>query len=418
MLGEPEAGDAADGQQGEVLIGIVDDPEQVHHVLDLLQLVVLGVRVRIDGDARLLQGSGIDARPARHAAQQDHDVPIAVAGLQRLAGGALLHQGLDALHDKAGLPGGAVLDPLLLARLLIGGDQQVHLGLRAVGRVRTGLQGRRLVVFDLQGLRPHGVAEHLVDRGQHVLRRPEVLLQQDLPFPLSRREGIAGILVHEQPRVRLAEAVDALLHVAHQEELVVPVQGLDDLLLDGADVLVFVDEQRVEGGGELRGHPLLPEQPQAEVLQVAVVQHVLFVFELHEPVLDGPGQLHEAPGQLPGRPVVLQGLAVVAGQGAHRRLHLSLEAVPQIEVGLLPVLVIHVSLFAPGHGRKFDVPAPQQALVRGGRIFLQQGPVSVQRLFKPGGRARVGQQVLALVQGALRLFQLPPGHLHEQPEGG
>ena len=194
-------------------------------------------------------------------------------------------------------------------------------------------------------------------------------------------------------------------------------QGLDDLLLDRADVLVLVDEQGVESAGQLLCHLRLPEQPEAEVLQVVVIQHVLFALQLLEPVLDVPGQLIQAPGQQSGLAVVLQGLPVVGWQPACGGLHLLLPPVPQVEVGLLGFLVVQVRLFPPRQGGETDGTAPEQALFGALPVFLQQGAVGLEHFFKALRRQGVPEQLFAAVQGALRFPQLLLRHGQQQAEG-
>ena len=134
---ESEVGDAAHRQQGQILIGVVHHPQNVHDVLDLPQVVILGVGIRVYGDARLLQGFGVDLRASGGVAQEDDDIPVMIPG----AGGhgriPLTHQVFDPLHDAAGLPGGALGDALLPAGFRVGGNQQPEFGLRALRRVDT-----------------------------------------------------------------------------------------------------------------------------------------------------------------------------------------------------------------------------------------------------------------------------------------
>ena len=419
LLGaEAEAGNAADGHQREVLVRVVDHPEQVHHILDLAQVVILRVRVRIEGNAGLAEGVRVDGGVGGRVAQQDHDVPVPVAGPGRQRRIALLHQGPDPLGNKAGFPLGACGDALLLPRILVGRDQQPQLRFRAGGRFRAGAQGGAVVIFDLQRLAVHDHGEDLVDGVEDVPGGAEVLLQQDLTLRAAWFNGKTLVLVHEQRRLGLAKAVDALLDVADHEELVPPVQRLDDLLLDGADVLVLVDEQHIILTGELPGDGFLPQEGQAAVLQVVVVQDAAFELQRLVPVLDVPHQAAEAPRHAGGQPFIRDSLAVVPGQRIDGVLHLLLPAVAGVGIALLGVLVVHIVLFAARHDVEFDRPASQRALLRGAQVVMPQIAVLDQDILIACWGQRIAEQRLALIQGFPRLAQPFGGQPHQRLENG
>ncbi len=64
---------------------------------------------------------------------------------------------------------------------------------------------------------------------------------------------VGMVLVQEEAVVRLAETVDALLDVAHHEEVVLG-DELEDCLLDRIDVLILIDQHLIEAFLQLFGH--------------------------------------------------------------------------------------------------------------------------------------------------------------------
>ena len=119
-----------------------------------------------------------------------------------------------------------------------------------------------IVVGDFRFLLPHGVGKHLIHRKQDVFVRAEILLQKDLALLRVRVQRIFLILAQEQRGVRQAEAVNALLHVPHHEGHILPrfVQCPEHGLLDAGNILVFVDEQRVELARHGGAHLFVPQR--------------------------------------------------------------------------------------------------------------------------------------------------------------
>ena len=78
-------------------------------------------------------------------------------------------------------------------------------------------------------------------------------------------------MVPEQPGLRHAEAVDALLHVAHHEQVRAPVvmaQGLEKLVLRAVYVLAFVHEDMLEPVPPLRGDRSIRQDFQRQLLEI------------------------------------------------------------------------------------------------------------------------------------------------------
>ena len=128
----------------------------------------------------------------------------------------------------------------------------------------------------------HAGCEHGVGRVDHLAARAEIFPQQDAPrravgrgFPI----GVTVVFFGKDGGIRQTEAVDRLLDVAHQKQ-VLPVagDGAEDRVLHTADVLIFVHHDlgiaRGHLAGERRGRAvLLCQQPGGKMLQIGIVQH-------------------------------------------------------------------------------------------------------------------------------------------------
>ena len=111
--------------------------------------------------------------------------------------------------------------------------------------------------------------------------RTEVFAQTDELFPAGVfRFAEAEALLGENGRVGQAEAVDGLFHVADEEEVLpLPADGVEEQVLDAADILILIHHDLAKargdlagdrGGGAVRVH----EEAERKVLEVAEVEQV------------------------------------------------------------------------------------------------------------------------------------------------
>ena len=307
---EAEEGRAENGDEGHVLLGVVQNLEQgvnhrhLHGGEEVLAL--LGAA----GDAPLRQGPGIVAQPGARGPQKHHDVLRAagaeLAGIAVGNGVALIKQPPDALRHEPGLRQGTAEGDVLLPPALWEG-QQVKLRLAVLpGRQEGGAEVEPLPfpVVHLPHFPGHDGLKDEVHPVQHRLAGAEVLAEEDLPgLALLRlvRQGIGLVLLQEDGRVRQAEAVDGLLHVPHGEEGPPAVgDGGEDAVLHLVGVLVLVHHHLPvplgHGVGQLGGGPVLSqEEADGVVLLVCEIRGV-------------PPQLLPAAGPVEGHGQVQQGL--------------------------------------------------------------------------------------------------------------
>ena len=232
----------------------------------------------------------------------------------------------------------------------------------------AGPQGRFFVIDDGALPRGHELFEDPVHRGQHLRAAAEVVAKVD---SLARVPGEGGELLQEQPRLRHAKAVDALLHVPHEEQIVGPLDPVQDGLLDRVAVLVLVHDDGREPVPILPGSLRVLQNIGAEVLQIIEVDPV--PLPLHT-VIDGllpPPKTDEGQQDLgAGQVDVPLGLPVPA-VGLLLGLSFVLHLFPGLLQGLLVqgVHVLGVADPAEGHGG--------QGLGVGGGGPLEQGAPGV-----------------------------------------
>jgi len=92
----------------------------------------------------------------------------------------------------------------------------------------------------------HDEGKDVVGSLQDLCARAEILRQQELARlagGLCAAHGIGGVFLQEDRGVGQTEAVDRLLDVADEEKVLpFPADGLENTLLHGVGVLIFVDQ--------------------------------------------------------------------------------------------------------------------------------------------------------------------------------
>ena len=133
-----------------------------------------------------------------------------------------------------------------------------------------------LVVVHIAQRLGHAAGEHGVGGVQHLPPGTEILPQQDSCRPGSGLR-VCPVFCVEDGGVSQAEAVDGLLHVAHQKQALPPVgDGGEDRVLHETYVLVLVHHHLGIAPGQpprkLRGRAVLfDQQLRSPVLQIGVI---------------------------------------------------------------------------------------------------------------------------------------------------
>ena len=152
---------------------------------------------------------------------------------------------------------------------------------RGAGIVRAIAQGSRLVVVQIAQRPGHAQGEDRVRGVEDLAPGAEILPQQDAPRLTGRgRVGVALVFLGEDRGVGQPEAVDRLLHVAHQEEVLpLPGDGAEDRVLHPAHVLILVHHDLGIAPGDLAGQlrgaaVLVREQRRRHVFEIGIVQQI------------------------------------------------------------------------------------------------------------------------------------------------
>ena len=289
LFGKADERRAQHADQVDVLPRVVDDAEERHHRADLGGLEQAAALLRARGDAHLLKRGDERARLGLGRAQQDDDIPgrdraqraCALVGHRK----ALVQQLPDAPRGEPRLERGLVRRVVVLAEIRRIHEQ--HLGpVARVARLRVVVRAevQRFAVGILQIA--HGLAhdgrEQVVARIQHRRTRAEVLPEDHaarlavLRLVRVRERTVFG---QEDGRVGQAEAVNALLDVAHHEQVgFISGQRAEDRVLHRVRVLILVhrDLGKALGQGFREPGRLAPviQQAHREVLEVIEVRRI------------------------------------------------------------------------------------------------------------------------------------------------
>src|SRR4051794_22841733 len=135
---------------------------------------------------------------------------------------------------------------------------------------------RVLVVNDFANVPAHQTGEQRVDKIEDTFMAAPVRGQ------VSSRAKFRGVprlfVLAKNSRLSLAKSVNALLHVADQEPISsssVARQGLDNSILRGIDILVFIDENPFQTRAPVfrdgRGVVAVPKQTQRELFEIVKI---------------------------------------------------------------------------------------------------------------------------------------------------
>ena len=119
----------------------------------------------------------------------------------------------------------------------------------------------------------HQPLEDEIHGVDHVRSRAEVHRQFDALAIVSRR--IFGVFLHEERRIGEAEAIDRLLDIAHDEQILAVRNRLHDRLLHFVRILILVDHHGAVFFAERVCDRLVGEDLQCEMLHVVEVDQAL-----------------------------------------------------------------------------------------------------------------------------------------------
>ena len=424
---QPHQRRAQYADERHVLPRIVHDLQQRHRHRDLHGAEKVLALPAAAGDALPRQRTGERLHPRAGRPHEDNDVlrPYRPhCALPRLHGELLIQQLPDAPRCKAGLRLSAVQR---LVRCVLHTDHvQLRLPPRCWGIVRRAeVQLLLIGVVHLPHFLGHDVRKDEVSGLQHLPAGSEVAAEHHaagLPLLGIRRVGELPVLTHKDGGVRQPEPVDALLHIAHGEQ-VPPCAGdsPENTVLHLVGILILVHHDLLIPLGHLPRQirwfiVLTAQQRHGVVLLVGeihgIAPHLLRLVALGEPLRQTQQRQHgrrcclQILQMLPlrhevGRGHLLLGLLVFLPHGLGRRL------------GLVVLTVFHRT-------------GPLQH-----RLHAAHGvPALLRRLLVPAQLCRRRQKLgrvglvyrLAVLHGGHGPFQLPrpeqgPPHcvLHHRP---
>ena len=280
--------------QWHVLVRIVHHRQQRAEHRHLLGRVEPAARLRRYGDALRLERGAVHGADAVGAAQQDDHVAVVRGAL-----GAVFPHGCAAVDQRADAPRDVVrLQRGLFrrGRVVVRVRQFEHGELRLFAVVRVGCSGAqagRVVIVQLAERAGHDIGKDVVGAFQHRAAGAEILPQEDAP----RRTGQgcakickARVFVEEDRGVGEAEAIDRLLDVADEKEVIaVARHGAENEILHLRHVLIFIDHDLSVAPGELARQL----RRRAVVVREQLRGHVLEVGEVHKaapPFFGGVGR--------------------------------------------------------------------------------------------------------------------------------
>ena len=388
-----------------ILVRIVHHRQQRAQHRHLLGRVEPAARLRRHGDAMRLERGAVHGADAVGIAQQDDRVAIVRGALSAVFphGRAAVDERVDAPRNVVRLQRGLFRRGRVVVRV----RQLEHGKLRLFAVVRvacSGTQAGRVVIVQLAKGAGHDVGKDVVGPFQHRAAGAEIFPQEDAPRRTGRGRaevGKARVFLEEDRGVGEAEAVDRLLDVADEKEIIAAARhGAENEVLHLRHVLIFIDHDLGVAPGEL------PRQlrRRAVVIREQLRGHVLEIGEVHEaapPLLGGVGRAEvqrQRQQRLHGRGCRAQvgdrlrggdvDLLLQRLDGLFRRVALRLDAVAHIRVRRLaraaksrerhvlqrrhgsipaPVAGVRERAQTVGRGRKavaVDVHKPLHVLVR------------------------------------------------------
>ena len=205
--------------------------------------------------------------------QENGDVTIVerCAGASLSVGDRLAHRCEDVARDEFRLGQDHILRPPPL------GVEHMQFGCRVSLGGYAGIQPCVGIIVNFRDTAVHHVREHAVHRIQHSGPAAEIQVQHH-PAAWRVLPGRKALqLAQEQARLCQAEPVNALLYIAHIK-IGLPLaalEGVEDGLLQGAHVLIFVHEHRIEPPRLLAAQVRIAQHGQRHMFKIAEIDACL-----------------------------------------------------------------------------------------------------------------------------------------------
>ena len=312
----------------------VDQPQQLQEGRHLQPLIEIHAAVKEDPDSPLFQQVRHLLPVAADAGHEDNDILQVIAFLQQFPD----PDGHIVCGDLQAIPG------FILIRF-----QHIHNHRVEIFKRPPGDQAHIVRIIQLRRFLRHDIPENRVGRFQDFRPGAEVRLQGQV-FPFRILPCILFLPVEEQSRIRQAEPVDALFHIADHEQMAfrrsvrARRQALDNLILNAGHILALIHEDLAPALPDRGTHRLRPKDLQGIMLQVIEVQHPQLRLPLRELLRCQRCDLPQSLQRFPHVPEVpFHGL----GRTADHRLQFPVDILqffPVLFVPFLPVLLQAVHL--------------------------------------------------------------------------
>ena len=368
--------------QGHVVGQVIQQGQMLNHLVHLVGRHGVAPAFAVHGNAH----------PAQHQLhlvghifahrQQNGDITI-VKRRTRLAlcvGDRFAHRLQNIPRDQLRLGQDHVLrSPALRV-------EHMQLGRRVPLRRHAGVQPRVGVIVDLGDAPVHHMCKHAVHRIQHRCPAAKVQIEHHPAKRRVRQGRKTRQLPQKQAGLGQAEAVDALFYVAYIEIALacLAFEGVEDGLLQGAHVLVFVHEHRVEPLRLLLAQVRVAQHSQRHVLQVAKVDASFAELAFLKALMQMPDRRGQpARGAFHGLHIG-HALFKIRGQQFFQIVCHILDTAAQVLKGPRQPLLIPGSGFEASQGDELQVcqrPAQRTHPLLAGRAQPAEGcPVALQRL--------------------------------------
>ncbi len=290
---QPERGAAQRREQGNILLCVVHHAQHGEH----RQHLRLGEQIltHIGHGGKAVRVEHVDhlRRPPAHRAHEDCDIAQAQRRILR-------HELFDAARDHFRfLPRFRALDggELVVVRLVLPGvaAEQQHFRLDAHRPLRHA-DGKLLVLRILQLHRAAGkdAPEHIVDGVKQRRVGAEIRIERQLAVFRAGRGVKRAQLFQKQLRRGQPEAVDALLHIAHEEQVALAAHARKQRLLQKARILILVDEHVAILFAHIALHGLVAQRLKRARFQIGKIQHAACRFFFSEFGMIAPHRVHNA----------------------------------------------------------------------------------------------------------------------------
>ena len=241
------------GRQGQILPCIVQDPQIVQQHAHFVCLEIALPAYRVSRNAFFPEHGRTGLRPSADAPCQDHN--IAVPDPPERFCLLVIHrtvpdQSVDPPGDHPCLRlRGVILPGILLIQKKKFTPVRILPLLRKRRELCARIKGRVIVILDPAQFPVHDLSENIIHTVQHFGAAAEIPVEVD-PLPVTVLQAVCMVFLHKKFRPGHAETVNALLHVADHEHIILPAayprHTVQNRLLHQVAVLVLIDHYFVK----------------------------------------------------------------------------------------------------------------------------------------------------------------------------